>query len=67
MKASITFVFLSSDFLDINDCSLKETGATHRESPNVKATNETGFTAIPGGYFDDIDGEFWGIGDFDGW
>lgn len=29
---------------------LKETELTHWTSPNIGATNETGFTAIPGGY-----------------
>ncbi len=29
---------------------LKETGTTHWTTPNTGATNETGFTAIPGGY-----------------
>ena len=40
---------------------LKETGTTHWNSPNTSATNETGFTALPGGnrYYD---GSFDGIG-----
>jgi len=29
---------------------LKETGTIHWTSPNAGATNETGFTAVPGGY-----------------
>jgi uncharacterized protein (TIGR02145 family) len=29
---------------------LKETGTTHWTTPNTGATNETGFTALPGGY-----------------
>ena len=31
---------------------LKETGTTHWGTPNTGATNETGFTALPGGYRD---------------
>jgi uncharacterized protein (TIGR02145 family) len=45
---------------------LKETGTTHWASPNTGATNETGFTALPGGqceegYFDGIGikGRWW--------
>ena len=29
---------------------LKETGTSHWITPNAGATNETGFTALPGGY-----------------
>ena len=31
---------------------LKETGYSHWKTPNTGATNETGFTALPGGYRD---------------
>jgi len=44
-----------SDFLEgetIAGGKLKETGTTHWASPNTSATNETGFTALPGGYRD---------------
>ena len=42
---------------------LKEIGTTHWNSPNQGATNETGFTALPGGYRDE-DGTFGYIGRF---
>lgn len=47
---------------------LKEAGIEHWNSPNTGATNESGFTALPGGFrthndgwFDDLgtDGHFW--------
>jgi uncharacterized protein (TIGR02145 family) len=45
---------------------LKETGTKHWNSPNTGATNETGFTALPGGDRD-YDGAFLGIGGFGLW
>jgi len=45
---------------------LKETGTLHWQSPNPGATNETGFTALPGGlrYYG---GSFYHIGDYGWW
>jgi uncharacterized protein (TIGR02145 family) len=40
---------------------LKETGTVHWESPNEGANNESGFTALPGGYSDGF-GTFYYIG-----
>lgn len=50
---------------------LKETGITHWNSPNEGATNESGFTALPGGFresrlsglfFDEGNGGYWWSG-----
>ena len=41
---------------------LKETGTTHWKSPNAAATNETDFTALPGGGRNDYYGSFSGVG-----
>ena len=45
---------------------LKETGASHWQAPNRGATNETGFTALPGSYRS-INGEFNHFGIYGGW
>ena len=44
---------------------LKETGTTHWNSPNEGATNETGFTALPGGYLSYS--KFYDIGLYGNW
>jgi len=45
---------------------LKETGITHWTSPNTGATNETGFTTLPGGYRSS-NGTFDLIGEYGYW
>jgi uncharacterized protein (TIGR02145 family) len=45
---------------------LKEAGTVHWQTPNTGATNETGFTALPGGSRDSA-GLFGGIGGGGGW
>jgi len=46
----------------IAGAKLKETGATHWYDPNTETTNETGFSALPGGYRYGQDGTFISIG-----
>ncbi|MBT3839662.1 MAG: hypothetical protein HOF50_06980, partial [Candidatus Marinimicrobia bacterium] len=45
---------------------MKETGTSHWNSPNTGATNESGFTAFPGGYRDINNGNYYVIGS-NGW
>jgi uncharacterized protein (TIGR02145 family) len=58
-----------SDFLggeSIAGGKLKDANLTHWESPNQDATNETGFTALPGGARDS-NGVFYYVGYHGGW
>jgi uncharacterized protein (TIGR02145 family) len=58
-----------TDYLGGEDLAgekLKESGTTHWASPNTGATNETGFSALPGGYRA-IDGSFDKIGNNGFW
>lgn len=45
---------------------LKETSTIHWISPNTGATNESGFTALPGGWRNK-DGSFYGLGNYGEW
>lgn len=51
---------------EVAGSKLKETGTQHWESPNTDATNETGFTALPGGYRSN-GGTFYSIGSTGNW
>ncbi len=46
--------------LNVAGGKMKETGTTHWNSPNIGATNESGFSALPAGYY--FDGKFYDIG-----
>ena len=46
---------------------MKETGTTHWKYPNTGASNESHFTALPGGYRTYNDGRTYGMGDAGYW
>jgi len=46
---------------------IKETGTTHWEDPNEGATNESGFTARPGGGRPHVGGDFIDLGTYGSW
>jgi uncharacterized protein (TIGR02145 family) len=48
----------TAGFASITGNMLKETGTLHWTTPNTGATNETGFTALPGGYRYDAGGSY---------
>jgi len=53
------------EVLTDNNLYLKEIGSGHwsySSGITDQVTNESGFTALPGGYRDDIGGDFWGMG-----
>jgi len=52
--------------LSVAGGKLKETGTIHWTTPNNEATNETNFTALPGGYRN-VNGPFYYIGDYGNW
>ncbi len=51
----------------IAGAKLREANIAHWKSPNKSATNESGFTALPGGYRSDYDGTFGDIGTYGIW
>lgn len=46
---------------------LKEAGTEHWNEPNEGATNETRFTALPGGFRFRVNGSFWNLGVSGSW
>ena len=59
-----------SDYLggiSVSGNNLKETGSLHWNSPNAGATNESKFTALPGGYRSANSGAFFSMRDNGSW
>jgi uncharacterized protein (TIGR02145 family) len=52
--------------LDVAGVKLKESGTLHWRSPNTLATNESGFTALPGGHRS-YDAVWWDFNDLGFW
>lgn len=46
---------------------MKSTGTQYWDSPNIGATNESGFSGLPGGYRNHIVGFFFNLGNLGGW
>jgi uncharacterized protein (TIGR02145 family) len=61
---TILMTYLGGDSVAVG--KLKETGTFHWQYPNSDATDESGFTALPGGARD-FDGVFYGIGSYGYW
>ncbi len=59
------FNYLGGD--SIAGDKMKETGTTHWNSPNAGANNNSGFSALPGGYRDFSDGSFFFLGNYGIW
>jgi uncharacterized protein (TIGR02145 family) len=53
---TVLSTYLGGD--SISGGKMKETGTTHWKSPNIGATNESGFTVLPGGNYNSVTGFF---------
>lgn len=60
----LLMIYLGGDSAAV--CKLRESGSSHWQSPNINATNVSGFTALPGGCRD-YDGWYYVIGSFGYW
>lgn len=53
--------------IDVAGGKLKEMGFEHWVQPNTAATDEVGFTALPGGFRSETDGAYSSMGGFGAW